>query len=752
MRFSRLLSYRLLISFIIYFGAVATSTAQIVENIPTLQDRLNAAPHDTIKATILLQAGTDLMQTDIVQAGAYFEEALQLATRHQNQTIIAKLYNQIGVNYLNQGLPKKALDYHIKALNLQRANNIELELISSYNNIGRAYYQQDKYAEALVNYLKSLELAEKLSDSSGINHSYNNIAIIYLYQGYSGKALEYFNKSLEIREQLKDQRGIAASYCNIANIYDDEEKYTEAIDYNYRALSIFEELQDTQGIARALNNLGHLFNKTGQQAKALNYFQNALNAFIKFGDLKGQAVAYSNIGENYILAAKYSEAEGYLRHGLAISESIASKDNLIELYMNFSRLYAARQDYQEAYRYHLLYTALKDSVFNETSSSQIAEMSAKFEAETKEKEIALLNTSKELQAAEIKQQVIIRNYLSVMIVMALILSVVLYRNNRIRKAANWELKQLNQAINQQKEEITAQRDNLEMLNKNLNISREEIVRQKDNILDKSISLELALEEIEKKNDSITSSLQYAQRIQSTIMSGYNKLQNKLPEHFIFFQPREIVSGDFYWFAEKNDLLFIAVVDCTGHGVPGAIMSMVGDMALNKAINEERITDPGLVLDELHKGVNKALKQEDSGSRDGMDAGLCVINRQTQTITFAGAKIPLYYIQEETLTCINGDRFSIGGRHFNGSTHYQTHTLKITSPTNLYMFTDGYQDQFGGQRGKKFMLKQLRQMLLSLHYLPLDEQKELIVEHFNHWRLGHEQVDDILVIGFKLLPV
>lgn len=751
MKASNLLIYKSLpLLYLLFCKALICYAQPVASEIP-IEAKLQHASHDTLRARILLDAGTAIMQTNNLQAMEYFDKALEFSFAHNNHSLTAKIYSQLGTNYINQGHPKKALEYFSKALELRREHHLEKELVISYNHIGKAYFQQDRYAKALENYIKSLELAEKLADSSGITHSLNNIAIIHSYQGNQHKALDYLQRSHKIFTLLQDKKGVASSYSNIANIYDELEMEAEALNYYQQALKIFEEIKDIQGLARVYNNLGHMSDKLNQHIKAQLYYKSALNLFTQFGDLKGQALACSNIGESYIKTHQLDEAKQYLDQGFAIAQSIDTKEILHDLYLHFSRLYRLKEDFENAYEYHLLYAALKDSIYNESNSRQIAEMAFKYEADSKEKEIQLLNTSRELQRAEIIRQKLIRNFLAGLAIMTIVLSAVLYRSNRIRRNNNKELHKLNQAIYQQKEELTTQRDYLETLNNELHKNKLEITRQKDDISQKNITLELAFEEIEKKNDRIMSSLQYAQRIQGAIMAAYTRLQHKLPEHFIFFQPREIVSGDFYWFAEKDNLLYIAVLDCTGHGVPGAIMSMVGGMVLDQIISEKQITDPGKILQELHRGINKALSQEDSGSRDGMDAGLCVLDKQAATLSYAGAKIPLYYVQHGELCCLPGGRHSLGGKHtVNGGAH-QTHTVPITTETTIYLFTDGYPDQFGGPHGKKFMIKRLRELLQSIHHLPMSEQKAIIVAQFEEWKGEQEQIDDVLIAGFKILP-
>ncbi len=225
----------------------------------------------------------------------------------------------------------------------------------------------------------------------------------------------------------------------------------------------------------------------------------------------------------------------------------------------------------------------------------------------------------------------------------------------------------------------------------------------------------------------------------------------LPEHFIFFKPRDIVSGDFYWFAYKNGKIIIAAVDCTGHGVPGAFMSMIGAEILNTIVLTNGITDPAKILNLLNVYIRTALKQDTTDNQDGMDVALCVIDRQAEVVEFAGAKNPLIYIDKNhQLHKIRGDRQSIGGYQYTKIVSFTKHIIPIDPPMWFYIFSDGYQDQFGGPgRPTKFLTTNFYALLHKIHQLPMKEQKRILEETFEKWKNGYSQTDDILVIGFKL---
>ena len=265
---------------------------------------------------------------------------------------------------------------------------------------------------------------------------------------------------------------------------------------------------------------------------------------------------------------------------------------------------------------------------------------------------------------------------------------------------------------------------------------------------RTLQLEEKNMEIEEKNKDITDSIRYARRIQQAILPKEEQILHALPLSFTLYLPRDIVSGDFYWFAQKEGYVLAAAVDCTGHGVPGAFMSMIGSSLLNEMVNEKNITDPADILHSLHAGVVHALKQgeEDSDSKDGMDVALCRLNTENGDLFFAGAMRPLYLVQQDTLTEIKGDKFPIGGSRKEDGTKYTTHTVSLKPGERFYLSTDGYADQFGGPEKKKLMTKRFKELLLQIRNLPLKEQEKKLENFFTEWKGNEPQLDDVLVIG------
>ena len=265
------------------------------------------------------------------------------------------------------------------------------------------------------------------------------------------------------------------------------------------------------------------------------------------------------------------------------------------------------------------------------------------------------------------------------------------------------------------------------------------------------SMELQMASMELREKNITDSLIYAQRIQEAMLPSEEYFRKHFPESFIFFKPKDIISGDFYWIGERGDRIFVIAADCTGHGVPGALMSMIGLEIIEKAIVENNIETPSVILGALNEGLEKTFSREKNiGTiiRDGMDAGLCVVDKKSRKIFFAGAFFPLYLLRDKSLTQINGDKIIIGMNP--GRIPYTDHEIDIQEDDMIYLFSDGYADQFGGNENKKFMYRRLRYLLLNIHEFDVKDQKSILDENLKAWMGANPQVDDVMIIGFKPL--
>jgi serine phosphatase RsbU (regulator of sigma subunit) len=256
-------------------------------------------------------------------------------------------------------------------------------------------------------------------------------------------------------------------------------------------------------------------------------------------------------------------------------------------------------------------------------------------------------------------------------------------------------------------------------------------------------------EVHQQNRKITESINYARRIQSAILPNPRLIDSALPDSFVLYKPRDVVSGDFPWFAQMRDEIFMAAVDCTGHGVPGALLSLVGYFLLNDIVRSRKITDPGKILDLLDEAVSTTLRQdEDAGTKDGMDISLCKINHDEKEVIYAGAHRPLYVVRDGVLEEIKGDKFPIGGGIFKNQTNFTSTTVKLAHGDSIYFCSDGFCDQFGGPKGRKFGTKQLREIISKVHTIPMKEAMGIFEDQWITWKGDQKQTDDVLLVGVR----
>jgi len=291
-------------------------------------------------------------------------------------------------------------------------------------------------------------------------------------------------------------------------------------------------------------------------------------------------------------------------------------------------------------------------------------------------------------------------------------------------------------------------ENTKLMQRALELSSVELNQAKNRVSS-------ALRELNEKNDDLLSSIHYARLIQEAILPSEERFRSVLPESFVFHRPRDIVSGDFYWLQEYDDKILVAAVDCTGHGVPGAFMSIIGNNALNAAVREEGLTTPSLILDSLNRGVSSTLRSQASatddtmGIKDGMDIALVSIDYKNKKVEYAGAYNPLYVIRDEQLIETKGDKFPIGLPLGDELRLFTNHTFDLQEGDQVYIFSDGYPDQFGGPQGKKFKYDNFRSLLFKIHQLSPRKQHKMIQQGFEDWKGDLPQLDDVLLIGFRL---
>jgi tetratricopeptide (TPR) repeat protein len=671
------------------------------------------------------------------------QTALRIFQEKERSDYEGKTYNLIGIIHYAQGRYAKALESYQKALTIFERIGDQQGIAICYNNIGIIHETQGRYAEALESYQKALTILERIGNQQGIANCYGNIGIIHNTQGRYAEALEAYQKALAILERIGDQRGIALCYNNIGNIHRTQGRYAEALESHQKALIIRERIGDQQGIASSYHNIGNIHSDQGRYAEALEAYQKALAIKERINDQWGIALSYTNIGTLYQDQGLYATARSYFQKALAIAQPLGLQDQLDDIYLHLaqtdSALAASGQNHlwKSAYLHHRLYAAYKDSVLNEASIRKQAQLESQYEYE---KKTALLKAEQEkeraLANAQVRQRETQRDLSLLALGIALIGLItfaILYRKIRqqrdlIQKQSD-EIQQKNLALEQYNAELKSTNQALEESNR--------IIQQQ-------------AETLSEKNQEILDSIRYAERIQRAILPSAEKWQRLLPESFLFYKPRDIVAGDFYWLEETEQYIFLGVADATGHGVPGAFVSIVCANALHKAVLEEGLESPAEILWRVREVVVSQLTQAGEKVKDGMDIALIRFAKEDRSrAVFAGANRPLWIVSAEGLLEVAGTRQPIG--YVEEPKAFEEVELMLGSrvPAMVYAFTDGIVDQMGGPKGRKLLPKGLREWLLSLWNQPVAKQAESLTALFETWRGEHHQIDDVTIVGVRI---
>jgi tetratricopeptide (TPR) repeat protein len=568
-------------------------------------------------------------------------------------------------------------------------------LAITLNNIGRINMEVGNYAEANDYFLKAV----KISESNGYLEEYakglDNIGTILDYEGNYKKSIEYHFQSLKINEKLGLKKNIAWNFNGLGELHRKQQNYEKAREYYLQSLKIFQELARKYESTFPLTNLGLVASEENNYQEALRFFEASLKISEEIGDEDGIGTSYINIGNIYFYKGNYQKAIELLNKALVITTKAGIKDDKIVIYQSLSEIYSRMNDCQKSFEYFKLYTSNQDSLDNSRVSGKIDAMLYAYDSEKKRREEELVNeANNRVNQAELKKQKIII-YTSVAgLLVVLAFSIFIFNRYKL--------------INKQKTII------------------------------------------EEKNKEIMDSIHYAKRIQTALMASDKLLQTHLREHFVLFKPKDIVAGDFYWAESTPDGFIYITADCTGHGVPGAFMSLLNISKLSESINQKQITRPDLILNDIRAEIIQALNPVGSfeESKDGMDTVLCKLDIKNLKLEYASANNSFYIIRKNELIICKADKMPVG-KSPKDHELFVLQTVALQKGDIVYTFTDGFADQFGGPKGKKFKYKQLEEVLLANSHLSMDEQKIQLNKAFEDWKGDLEQVDDVLVIGIAI---
>lgn len=699
-----------------------------------------------------------------------------------NQKALIRVLNRLGICYRRTDLNDSSLHYYNLALGKATEISDSVGLAESNYGLGMVSAQIGNYAKALQHYSRSLEIREKLNDKLGIASIYNSMGILFWEQGAYSTALDFFFKALPLRVETKDKQGEAFLLNNIGLIFRDVQQFEKSLEYLRKSWKIKIEINDKRGISNSLMNIGSVYLMVGQIDSALLYFEDALALKQTLLDRGGVANLYRFLGEAYMKIKMYEKAQDFLTKAIDSYSKLEEPRGIIESKFDYASLqfemgntpkafdlieevlaqakhhgmlYMVAQSYKSLYQFNLAknncqaalsnyekYIAVKDSIAGTEKMKQIlvAQLQVEYENIVQQH----VNRFNE-QISEIDSQKRNRTRLLIFVAVAFVLLLGLFLGLVYtmykRKQAQAEIEKQRVAVEIKQRELQEQRDEIER-QKNL------VVYQRDRII--NILTDLG------------ESIEYARKIQQAVFPSDLLLSQNFRDFFVLYLPKETVGGDFYWVGNCSGKVGFAVADCTGHGVPGGFMSMLGISILNDLVANSKSSSPGILLGNLRDIVISALRQRghEDDSHDGMDIAFCTFDRDSQVLTYSGANMPIIIstssqiptseriIQiDDGLIELRPDRMPIA--FYERMERFHELSIKLEPNDTVYLFSDGFTDQFGGKPSKKFGYNSFRDLILSVKDLPLHEQKKIFYQTLEKWKGEEEnQTDDILIMAVK----
>ncbi|MES2516346.1 MAG: tetratricopeptide repeat protein [Bacteroidota bacterium] len=616
----------------------------------------------------------------------YFESVLCLSNAYYQKDLgdsVIKLILPI-----LEKLPANAPIYYKAALN---------------HKISSGYVMLMELEQGLRHSLEALKNYELIKDSANISNALVNVANIYQQKSNFKQSDKYLRQAQKIASKLKSKRALGNVYNTMGILYAEDERLDSAEKFFLLSTEIRELMQDYTALAWNYNNLGGIYVLLKKPKQAIVFLEKALAKFEQSENFDGQTSVANNLGELYINDGNYKKALEYFSYSRKLYSKTNNPDNLENLYANLSVYYDRTGDIKTAFRYSDSLIHLKDSLYGSKLDNSIAEMQTLYDVE--KKDLQLLANQKEIEKEKAQRNFII----SALLFFVLLFIISIWAFNQKRKTSRL----------------------LETKNNQLEHANQEILHQK--------------EQLSEKQKEIVDSINYAKKIQTALLASEELLLENAMDHFVLFKPKDIVSGDFTWATKNNHLLYLACCDSTGHGVPGAFMSLLNIGFLSEAVKERHILEPGEIFNYVRDRLIETIGKDEQ--QDGFDGILLCINTITNTITYAAANNAPMVIRDNEVILLNFNKMPVGKGIKTDS--FETYSLTAIKNDHLYLFTDGYPDQFGGPKGKKFKYKQLEELLKQNTTLDLHTQKEQLHERFESWKGPLEQVDDVCIVGIRI---
>jgi len=599
--------------------------------------------------------------------------------------------------------------------NQQEEYKVKAQYSQALNNEGFKLGNDGAIEQAIRYFLLSLSVDEEIGDSSGMASAINNIGFIYYQQGNYGQAFEFFDRAADLHAAMGSEAGLASALNNIGLVQEKRKDAKAALKSFSEAEKLYRKLQDKRGLATSLNNIGSIYRSQGEVDRAMEYFEEAYIMRELSADDEGMCYSLNSMAKVELEQGFVEDAKEKAERSFALAKQIGFPELISNSALLMSQVLQAEakldglSDSQELviwkqiFEVEQLYTEMRDSIRNVATEKATIEQSMKYQYD---KEALVLK-----QEAE-KDRLIVDN------------------KNANQKVIIWAV---------------GAGLVLALIGGFVIMSRLRVTRKQKQII------ELQKAEVDEKQGEIMASINYAKRIQQALFQTEAYVSKHLPEHFILLKPKDVVSGDFYWSIQKNDCLYLAVVDCTGHGVPGAFMSMLGIAFLNEVTSVDKALTPGEILQELRTKVINELGQtgETGENRDGMDASLPRYNLKTKEMIWAGANSPLWRVGKsahDAFTVYKANRQPIG---FHSAMElFVDHEVVVAPGDTFYLFTDGYVDQFGGPDGKKLKSAGLKKILHEIYPMDMEEQRNELNSRFINWQNELEQIDDVCIMGIR----
>jgi len=671
----------------------------------------------------------------------YLNEALKIQQNINDKNGLAYTINSIGLVSNAKGMYSKALENFFLSFSILDDINNKTFQPRVLANIGNVFWNQGDYKNALEFFLKALKIKEEQNDVKNAGFILNNIGLVYQQTGDYEMALKYLYQSLKIKESQGDKMGVSYSYSNLGDVYQMKGDYEKAMEFYRKAELIKKELSNFSSLANLYVYMGKLYRTMKESTKSLDILNEAEKIYTKLNEPNGTANCYLQLGLTHFELGNKKEAISYCLQGIDKAQKIGALELVKQGYDYLSKMYERSGQIVQAFDSYKLFIVFRDSISSIEKSKEIVKVQMEVEFDQlmqkqrleQEKKLAVIQ-------GKSKKQTTIANFFILAFTITLTLLIVFYYNYKQKQRHNNLLAFQKLDMEHQKSVLIAQRDELE-IQKNL------VVHQRDKIMNMLTEL--------------GESIDYARKIQQALLPSDNVLKSTIGEYFLLFQPRESVGGDFYWVLKNENTIFFAIGDCTGHGIPGGFMSMLSVSLLNEISSHPDCTSPKKILWELREMIIKALNQtgKDEDSMDGMDIALCMYNPANRHLVYSGANLSLLiatttpsqpseriFVQENIIE-LKADRMPVA--FYQRMDNFNEHHVVLNPGDSLYLFSDGYSDQFGGPANKKFGYNAFRSLISRVSKEPFEKQRDIMWYQFDKWKGEENQTDDVIVMGIKI---